>query len=123
MTNSDPRQAISFGDNVRVRSTTVTIERGLAGLAGEVRGETTPSVTGVEVIGELRSDFALNVHLPEKGEAYWFAEELLDFVDHAPGTEIRLAGVPKKWTRSSDGRWIEENAPAMAPRKPWWKFW
>ena len=56
-------QSISFGDHVRVRSTPLTEERGLAGLDGNVHGETTPSVTGVEVIGELKSDYAINVFL------------------------------------------------------------
>lgn len=42
---------ISFGDNVRVRSTDLSESVGLAGLAGQVYGETTPSKTGVELIG------------------------------------------------------------------------
>lgn len=114
---------VSFGDNVRIRSTSLTVERGLAGLIGQVYGETTPSVTGVKVIGEMHADFAVNVHFPEKGEAYWFAEELVEFLDHAPGTEIRLEGVPKKWTRTAEGEWVEERVEAMVTRKPWWKFW
>jgi hypothetical protein len=114
---------VSFGDNVRIRSTPVTTERGLAGLRGQVYGETTPSVTGVEVIGDRRANFAVNVHLEEKGEAYWFAEELIEFLDHAPGTEIRLEGVPKKWSRSANGEWIEERVEPTGRQKPWWKFW
>ena len=53
--------SISFGDNVRVRVTTVTEERGLAGMCGQVCGETTPSLTGVDAIGNPKTDYAINV--------------------------------------------------------------
>src|SRR5690349_20344417 len=112
-------QAISFGDNVRVRNSKVTMEKGLAGLKGSVYGETTPSVTGVEVIGELKSDYALNVHFDGLNESFWFTPELLEFLDHGAGAEITLKGVPKKWTRTATGEWKEENT--SAPKKPWWK--
>jgi hypothetical protein len=78
-------------------------------LTGQVYGETTPSVTGVEVIGEASEDFAVNVFLETRDEAYWFATDLLEFVDHAPGTEMRLEGVAKRWVRSESGEWIEES--------------
>lgn len=42
---------ISFGDNVRVRSTLETEALGMAGHVGQVYGETTPSVTGMAVVG------------------------------------------------------------------------
>jgi hypothetical protein len=114
---------ISFGDNVRVRSAPETVSRGLAGLAGQVRGETTPSVTGVEVIGEVTADFALCVHFDQRGEDLWFAPQLLEFVDHAPGTAIRLEGVAKQWVRTASGDWQEIADPETPDRKPWWKFW
>ena len=113
---------ISFGDNVRVLHTEETEAAGVAGLEGQVYGETTPSVTNVEVIGRLESDFALNVHFEERDLSLWFAPELLEFVDHAPGTEITLEGVPKRWTRSADGEWIEEST-SEAPNRPWWRYW
>lgn len=109
---------ISFGDNVRVRDTPATVAAGLAGLSGSVSGHTTPSVTGVEVIGDLLADFAVNVHFTDRGESYWFAEQLLEFVDHAPGTEIQLAGVPKKWVRTESGQW-QEIGLADEPVEPW----
>ena len=116
--------SVSFGDNVRIRSTTLTQELNLAGLVGNVHGETTPSVTGVEVIGEVSEDHAVHVYFDEREEGYWFAPELLDFVDHAPGTEIRLEGVPKKWVRSEAGEWVESEAVGAKQRKkPWWRFW
>ena len=64
---------ISFGDNVRIVNTPETIETGLAGLIGNVAGETTPSVTNVEVIGELKEDYAFNVFFDERQEGFWFA--------------------------------------------------
>lgn len=109
---------MSFGDNVRVRSTPDTEALGVAGQLGQVYGETTPSVTGVTVVGPLAGDYALNVHLEGRPDALWFAPELLEFVDHAAGTEITLEGVPKKWTRSASGEWVESS-----PEKPWWRFW
>ncbi len=100
-------QQISFGDNVRVRDTAATRAAGVAGLTGPVYGETTPSVTGVDVIGEVTRDYAINVHFEERGESLWFAPDQLEFVDHGAGTEITLDGVDKKWTRTESGEWQE----------------
>ena len=63
---------ISFGDNVCILCTPETERVGLAGLTGEVRAETTPSLTGIDVIGEVKEDFAFNVFLEDRNEAYWF---------------------------------------------------
>jgi len=110
---ADP--SISFGDNIRVKTTPETASVALAGLTGEVYRHTTPSVTDVDVIGPVTEDFAINVHFDERGEAFWFAPELLEFVDHDAGTEITLDGVDKKWTRNTDGGWDQsstDNEPA-----------
>ena len=116
--------SISFGDNVRVRSTPETESAGLAGLRGQVYGCTTPSQTGVEVVGELKNDYAVNVFFAASDEAYWLAPELLEFVDHAAGTEISLAGVAKKWVRTESGEWLEsETGDPPQARRPWWQFW
>jgi hypothetical protein len=121
MNNGPP---VSFGDNVRVRSTSLTRELGLASASGTVQGETTPSITCVEVVGELKEDYAVNVFFADRGEGFWFAPELLEFVDHAPGMEIRLEGVPKKWVRAETGEWVESAIEgAERENKPWWKFW
>lgn len=120
----DTEPAISFGDNVRVRATPLTRELGLAGMAGQVYGETTPSVTSVDVIGVIRDDYAINVFFEERKDSFWFTPELLELVDHAPGTEIRLDGVRKKWVRTASGEWAESDADASPDViKPWWKFW
>ena len=67
----------SFGDQVGIRETEETEAAGVAGLHGMVYGETAPSATGVEVIGSTTEDYALNVHFEERGEALWFAPELV----------------------------------------------
>lgn len=41
--------------------------------------------------------------------------------DHAPGAEIRLDGVDKRWIRTEDGGWEEESL--AKEKKPWWKLW
>ena len=53
---------ITFGDTVRLLSTPETEAVGVAGQVGKVYGETTPSASGVKVVGELVGDYALNVH-------------------------------------------------------------
>ena len=117
-------RVISFGDHVRVLATPLTESAGLAGLVGTVHGETAPSVTSVEVIGDLVSDRALAVHFEERGSALWLAPDLLEFADHAPGTVITLEGIPKRWVRSANGEWVEESTqPPTASRKAWWKLW
>jgi hypothetical protein len=109
---------ITFGDNVRLLSTPETEALGVAGQIGVVYGETTPSVTGVTVIGQLAGDYALNVHFDGRKDTLWFAPQLLEFIDHGAGAEIRLDGVPKKWTRGAGGEWVESSL-----KKPWWRFW
>lgn len=84
---------LAFGDNVRIRDTPETTERALAGRTGQIHGVTRPSVTGVSVIGPLRSDCDFNVSLESPAGEHGFAEELLEFIDHAPGTEIELGDV------------------------------
>lgn len=102
-------QQISFGDNVRVRSSTETQAMGVVGLVGQVYGETTPSVTNIEVVGDVTDDYAINVFFEERGESIWFAPDLLEFVDHGAGTEFTLDGVDKKWTRTASGDWVESS--------------
>ena len=97
--------AISFGDNVRVATTPQTTALGLVGLTGAVYGETTPSVTGVEVVGGATNDYAINVQLDGRDESLWFASELLEYVDHAPGTEIVIGN--RRLIRSEAGEWVE----------------
>lgn len=98
---------ISFGDTVRVHLTKATEDVGVAGLVGKVYGETKPSVTEIEVIGDNGNDYAICVHFEETSKEIWIVPELLDFVDHGEGTEITLDGIDKKWVRNEDGGWTE----------------
>lgn len=109
---------ITFGDNVRILSSPETDERELSGKTGQVYGETTPSVTAVEVIGEVKNDYAINVSIEELRSEFWFAPELLELVDHAEGTEIVIGNY--RAVRRADGTWEESGTNT---NKKWWQFW
>lgn len=94
-----------FGDNVRIRDTELTRTLGLAGRSGSVYGETTPSASGVEVVGEAHDDFALNVMIEGRGEQLWIAPDLVEFVDHAPGLEVAIGD--RRFVRAVSGDWEE----------------
>ena len=115
-------QVPSFGDNVRVLSAPETVSLGIAGLTGQVYGSTTPSVTGVSVIGGDGEDFAINVSIVDRGSDFWLAAHLVELVDHAPGTTIRIDGARSQSVRNADGSWRVEPKP-QEQAKPWWKFW
>jgi hypothetical protein len=110
--------SISFGDTVRIISAPETIALGVAGKTGQVYGETTPSVTAVDVVGQLTEDFAINVCVSGVEEQYWFAPNLLEFVDHSAGTEIIIGN--SRAVRRADGSWEESKINAG---KTWWQFW
>ena len=101
-------QPIDFGDTVRVRSTPATQAAGVAGLVGPVYGVTTPSVTGVKVIGQLNEDRAIHVFVEGRTEPLWFAPDPLEFIDHGAGAVATIKGVNKQWRRNADGTWTEE---------------
>jgi len=108
---------LSFGDNVRILRTPETELLGIAELIGNVYGETTPSETSVKVVGELDSDYALNVYFDSLDTSYWFAPHMLEFVNHAPGTEIHVHGSPFKSVRQRDGTW--KDIPMGGDRTTW----
>ena len=110
---------ISFGDNVRIHRTADTECIGVAEMIGNVYGETTPSVTKVEVIGQLQSDYALNVYFDTLRVSHWFAPQLLEFVNHAPGTEIHVHGSSFKSVRQRDGTW--KDVPIGTVRDSWFR--
>jgi hypothetical protein len=97
--------SVEFGDNVRIARTPLTQAAGVAGLVGQIYGETTPSVTGVEVIGDASADYAVNVFFEDRNESLWFAVNLLEFVDHGPGITIEIGEPPTKWVRTEEGEW------------------
>jgi hypothetical protein len=66
-------------ERVRVRSTPETNRLGLAGLVGEVMGETIPSSSGVtEIVGGTDSDYAINAWFEKRREQHWFHPDLLE---------------------------------------------
>jgi hypothetical protein len=68
-----------------------------------VYGETTPSSTGVEIVGETRDDYAVCVHFAEPDRDLWLPEESLELVDHGEGTTMEVRGVT--YVRRADGEW------------------
>lgn len=108
---------ISFGDNVRIARTAETERLGIAELIGNVYGETTPSVTRVEVIGKMTSDYAFEVYFDSLKKTYWFAPHMLEFVNHAPGTEVHVHGSLYKSVRRRDGTW--EQVPLNDDGQSW----
>ena len=95
---------ISYGDNVRIARTSETERLGIAELVGNVYDEAHPSLTEIEVIGELKTN-ALNVYFDSLDASYWLAPQLLEFVNHAPGTEVHVHGSPFKSVHQRDGSW------------------
>lgn len=112
----------SFGNKVKIKSTPETEKLSLAEKTGDVFGQTTPSITEVKVIGKTEKDFAINVYFEDLKNSYWFDEELVETVDNVTGSVITLDGVDKKWTKDSNGNWIEENTIPNTVKK-WWQFW
>jgi len=99
---------ISFGDNVRVKTSDVTKQAGIAGVVGAIFGETTPSKTGVFVVGTPTRDFALFVQPEDNANGFWIDPDQLEFIDHGAGHVFHLGGpVNKQWVRTEDGGWRE----------------
>lgn len=92
-----------FGDRVRVKVTPETTASGVAGLEGDVYGFTTPSSTGMQVIGGAPDDYALNVSIEGHGSDLWFRPDLLEFLHHNPGMEMIAGNV--RTVRQADGSW------------------
>lgn len=105
--------SFSFADNVQIRSSPATEEAGVAGLTGEVYGWTTPSVTGVNVIGGAPDDTAINVFVVDRDENYWFNPELVELVDVGAGATMTVGS--KSFVKTETGEWEEvggEQQPA-----------
>ena len=100
---------ITFGDKVRVLATTITESQGVAGQIGIVYGFTTPSQTGVEVLGDSPEDYAIAVMFKGRNNAMWFAANLLEFLNHQPGTTVQIGS--KRLIRDETGRWHEVKLP------------
>lgn len=112
---------ISFGDNVRIVASDSTTASGHADRVGVCYGLTTPSVTGVEVVGGAADDVALNVHFDEEpAQDAWFAPELVAIVDHAVGSQATVGD--QEFVKTEDGSWVQEPATAeKSPRRGWFR--
>ncbi len=110
----------TFGNKIKIKSSSETEAKGLAGKIGEIYGETTPSMMDFEIIGTPEEDYALNVYFEELKESFWFDKELLEHLDNGEGAEMTLDGIDKKWTKDESGEWIEEDTSI---KKNWWEFW
>jgi hypothetical protein len=110
---------ISFGDNVRILRTPETERLGIAELIGNVYGDTKPSESKIKVIGKLTSDYAFNVYFDSLDKCYWLAPQMLEFVNHAPGTEVHVEGSPYKSVHQRDGSW--KQVPVNGDQVPWFR--
>ena len=109
---------ISFGDNVRIVVSESTTESGHADMIGVCYGMTTPSVTGVGVVGGAPNDVALNVHFDdEEMPDAWFAPDLVVLVDHAVGSRATVGD--QAFVKTEGGDWVPQ-PPAPASRRHKW---
>ena len=106
--------AVSFGDKVRIVSSDSTMASGHADLIGVCFGMTTPSVTGVGVVGGAPDDIALNVHFDDDTvQDAWFTPELVAIVDHAEGSRATVGDLA--FVKTQGGDWVPE-PPTSPPR-------
>src|SRR5690606_11615246 len=91
---------------------------GHAGKVGVCHGFTTPSATGVEVVGDVSEDLAFAVHFGDDGmDEVWFAPELLELVYHAPG--LRATIDTSEFVKAEDGSWQPVVSEGKRPRRRW----
>jgi hypothetical protein len=93
-----------LGDTVRIVSTPETIAAGYADRTGTCHGFTTPSITGVQVIGNSGADNALNVAFDD-GTTAWFDPSLVAFMDVNAGQVAKIG--EKRFIRQPTGEWVE----------------
>ncbi len=110
---------ISFGDNVRILRTPETERLGLADTIGNVYGETTPSEPRADIVGGSPSDYAFNVYVESLDRGFWITPRLLEFVTHAPGTEVFVHGSEFKSVHQRDGSW--KDVPVNPPADSWFR--
>jgi hypothetical protein len=105
---------IGFADYVRIKISDETQRLDLAGRKGQIYGFTTPSSTGVPVIGSLNDDYAVNIYFEELEAGFWFTRDLIDPIDHGVGTVVSLAGQGTEWIKLEVGN--GKNAPVRSDR-------
>ena len=96
-----------MGDHVRIATAEETIATDFAGMEGTCYGFTTPSVTGVRVIGEPSEGYPLNVGFDD-GTTAWFDRSLVEFLDVSAGAVIQIGN--HRLVRDANGDWVESHA-------------
>lgn len=91
----------TFGNKVRIKNSPETEEKGLAGMTGEIYGQTTPSMMDLEIIGNPREDYAVNVYFDDTKESFWFDPDLIEHLDDGQGTVMTLDGVDKSGSKGT----------------------
>ena len=84
-------------------ATAATVNQGVAGQIGIVYGLTTPSQTGVEVIGNSTDDYAIAVTIEGSSSAIWLPENFLEPVDRQLGTTVQIGS--RRLIRDEQGQW------------------
>jgi hypothetical protein len=90
-----------MGDRVRIVSTPEPIEHGWAGAEGTYYGFTTPSATGIEVIGQT-VDYGVNVGFGEGVDA-WFDASLVESIGYDPDDTMTIGD--RHFVRDAEGNW------------------
>ena len=91
-----------FGDRVLILKTEETASAGYAGREGFCHGFTTPSITGVNVIGYRGDDLAFNVSFDEEAlDDIWFAPDCIAVIDRSPGLTAKVGDT--EFVRDADG--------------------
>ncbi len=97
-------------------------QSGHANLVGVCYGMTTPSATGVGVIGDTPDDVALNVHFENDAAAdAWFAPDLVLLVDPAVGSRATVGD--RSFVKTAEGEWVSDQSSAASPviRRRWFR--
>jgi hypothetical protein len=105
-----------IGDNVKIVRSELTANLGHADRSGVFYGFTTPSVTGVAVVGEMTDDLAFVVGFDDDTEV-WFSPDLVELVDHAPG--IRSTVGDQEFVKGDDGDWVPLKTDKGTRRRRW----
>jgi hypothetical protein len=110
----ESRAGVGWFDRVTIRTTPLTEAAGIAGHVGTVYGLTTPSLhlAGVEIIGEPRDDVALNFQFDDLGQGVWIGPDLVQYLDHGPGTTAQVGD--RTFIRTADGEWQPESGAGDA---------
>jgi hypothetical protein len=93
------------GDAVRIIPNAETIERGWAGREGTFYGFTTPSVTGIAVIG-LSGDLGFNVGFGD-GVDEWFDPSLVERLGFDPAGTMSIGD--RRFVRDAEGNWVPDS--------------